>query len=206
MKYLIGLLIMVRLVYISAVTNEMNQKQSEYWGKYWAKKYKIEFALVKAIAKAESRIGIDKERYEPHLKKANWYIDILSPAEKKDPYSYYSMGDMHILFGIAKKEGFKGKPHELMHPQYNYQYGIKYFKNLCIARKGMNIDEAISSYNQGLVKKKDGSIYLCKFSDKNKNRVKEAWEKWNNQIYVNKVLKNYKKFGGSMNVKHLIIQ
>jgi len=191
--------IMILTVILSAETRKVQEDESEYWMEYWAQARGLEVALVKAISWKESKIGVHKERIEPHLKTAKWYLRLLDPKEKAEPYSFFSMGDMQILYGIAKSLGYTGEPHGLLHPKENYQWGTLYLKTLCISEK--NIDRAVSAYNQGKVVGKGGKIFKSKYIDENNNGIKDRFEKWKNQYYVNTVLNRYKRYGGKIDIR-----
>jgi soluble lytic murein transglycosylase-like protein len=170
--------------YISAVTNNIITKEISHYIEYYSKEYGVEKALIEAIIMQESKENPTAMRYEPHLTKAKWYLKLLTEEQKKDPFSYFSMGSMQVLFGIAKHHGFKGTPHELLNPKYSIAYGVIYLKDLI--DRYYNIEDVISSYNQGSPKKyKTG---------------KQAGQYHNQIRYVNPVLKYYKQFGGSIKV------
>lgn len=208
-KYIYIGVIMLHSIYMSALTFKTNREVSDKWRAYWCEKYGLEEAIALAIAQQESRIGKDLFRFEPHLvvrcSSNEWYHKHLTDEEREDKYSFYSLGDVHVLFGIAKSIGFKGKVHELMHPKENYKWGLLFFKSLCISEK--YLDRAVSSYNQGKVSyRKNGEtiIFKRRYIDENNNGIMDKWEKWKNQYYVNRVLSNYQKFGGKIKVDELI--
>lgn len=138
-----------------------------------SKQYNLEPALIFAFIYKESGRDITALRYEPHLRRAKWYLNTLTQAEKTNDFCFYSMGLMQIMFGVAKADyGFKGEPFELMAPSNSILYGVKHLKRLF---KRYNLEDGISSYNQGSPRKLKNGTYK-------------------NQDYVDRVLKYYKKF------------
>ena len=135
-------------------------------------KFKIEEALILAIIKVESENKPQAVRYEKHLKRAKWYLNILTEKEKKDKYSFCSMGLMQTLYGNAKSLGFKNSPFELFRPGVSIYWGCKYLSKL--HKRYDNVKDIISSYNQGRPR-----------------RLKNG--KYRNQLYVDTVYSNYLK-------------
>lgn len=162
-------------VYLSAETLDVLTKDVELYSKKFAEEYKVELALVKAIIRQESNNDTNAMRYEKHLRKQIWYTKLLTADEKTNTYSYFSMGCMQVLFGIAKSEGFKGKPYELLEPKLSIAYGVLHLKTLI--HRYYYLDQVISAYNQGTPKKDDKGKFC-------------------NQYYVDRVLKYYKEYGG----------
>ena len=150
--------------------------------------YKLEPALIRAFMKKESKFNPLALRVEPHLKKAEWYNKLLTEEEKKDDYSYCSMGLLQIMYGTAKHCGYKGTPMGLMNIEKNIMYSCEYIQQLC--KKYWNIEKVISSYNQG----------SPRFDDKDKDKVKDPGENYYNQAYVDKVLEYYNEYGGKANL------
>ena len=165
--------------YISTATDKILSKEFEKYTKYFAKQYKMDSALIRAIVEKESRDYFGAIRYEKHLRKAKWYLKTLTKEEKKDSFSYCSLGKMQVLFGIAKSYGFKGKPFELLEPKNSLVYGVMHLNKLI--KRYEDISKAVSAYNQGTPRKW--------ISGKKKGQFV-------NQAYVDDVLKYYKKFGG----------
>lgn len=139
--------------------------------------YDLELALVRAIARVESngKYNNAKSRYEHHLREAKWYLRILTKEEKRYDINFSSLGAMQILFGTAKTLGHDGTAEELRDMVLNFFYGCHHLKN-CITRY-TNIEDAISSYNQGKPRKNKKGQYK-------------------NQAYVDDVMKWYHYFGG----------
>ena len=103
---------------------------------------------------------------------------------------------MQMLFGIAKSEGFRGKPEDLNQIDTALDYGIKHLRKLII--KYWKLEDVISAWNQGVLKKSNGKYYKCKYIDSNKDGIKQHWEKFKNWRYVSRVKKYYIYFGGSI--------
>ncbi len=165
---------------------------------------KIEPAIVKAIIKQESQFKPYSMRYESHLKDTNnnnskWYRNLLTEKEQTNKFSYYSMGLMQILYGIAKAEtGYKGTQLDLLKIDNSLNCGIIYLKKLI--NKYWIIEDVISAYNQGVVKGNKG-YYKSKFIDQNNNGIKDKIEIFINKMYVRSVLKNYQDlYYGSIDV------
>ena len=170
---------------MSTATNGVLIKDTTYWIGIFSKKYKVEQALIKAIIQQESKDNHNAMRIEKHLKKAGWYTKWLSTKEKKNPYSYFSMGSMQVLFAVAKSYGYKGTPHGLLEPEYSIEYGTKHLQKLI--KRFYNIESVISAYNQG--------------SPRRYKTGKQKGQFRNQQLYVNPVKKYYKKFGGKIKLK-----
>jgi len=183
---------MIMLGFCNSKTNDVIQEKIDYYIDLYIKKYsdkiKIEKALVKAIYMQESRMSPYCIRYEKHLKTNTSYLAILSHKEVKDDLSFSSLGIGQILFGTAKWLGFKGSPEELILLKNSVKYSILYIRYLI--KKYYNIEKVISAYNQG----------SPKWIDKNKDGIKQAWEKWRNWRYVKNVLKYYQNFGGIIKI------
>lgn len=143
--------------------------------------FEVEIALAKAIYHAESLSGkLKADRYEKHLKTSSWYTNILNSRELTNNDSYKSIAPMHILFGTAKVMGFKGTPQQLKISENNFKYAIKYINRLTY--RYYNIERVISAYNKGYP-------YRC-----DKTGIFE------NQNYVDRVLRYYKWYGGSIKI------
>jgi soluble lytic murein transglycosylase-like protein len=162
-------------MYVSKNTNKIIKTSIKNAITISAKRFKLDFRLIKAIIKAESKFVPFACRYEEHLKTAKWYLKVLSCKEKKNNYSFCSIGEMQILYGNAKAMGFKGSPLELFYSQNNIYYGTRLLKNFCL--KYNNLQDAISAYNQGSPRKYKNGRYR-------------------NQKYVDTVMKHYRKYGG----------
>jgi len=162
---------MTKTIYISADTDNLLQKKVFHYELFYSKKYNVPILLIQAIIKTESLNNIFAIRFEKHLKTKKWYNRSLLKTHKKDEFAYCSYGLMQILFGTARSHGYRGTPFMLYQPKYNIKYGTKYLSFLLKRYKG-NIDDVISSYNQGTPRKKNG--------------------KYLNQPYVNKVKKAMK--------------
>ena len=170
----IGVLFMpVKMVIFSRPTFEMLNTEIEQAIKENSKKYQIDEALIKAIIKVESERFPFAFRYEPHLKNAKWYRKLLTKQEQTNWWCYCSYGVMQILYGIAKSEGFKGKPEELQKPGNSIEYGVRYLKTLI--KRYYYLEDVVSAYNQG-------------------TNAKDEKGRFKNQKYVNKVLKYYRKY------------
>lgn len=174
MKNIIIGLIMLCLGYANINTNKIIQNRIEYYINKYSKEYKIEKALIKAIIKQESNFKPFSIRYEPKLKKAEWYNSKLTETEKNNKLCYCSVGLMQILYLTAKTQNFKGDPEDLLKIE-NMEYSIKYLKYLI--NRYYYIDKVIVAYNAGSPKRTKEGDYI-------------------NQDYLDSVKNNYKTFGG----------
>lgn len=165
--------------YISADTEQLLNSTLKSNIRKYCKLYRVEPALILAIIQQESRHNTFAIRYERKLKRTKWYNNLLTKTEKKDRYSYCSMGAGQILFGIAKSHGYKGKPFDLLSPT-NIKYVIYHVRQLI--RQYYYIEDVVSAYNQGSPRKDKHGLY--------KNQTN----------YVNPVLRYYKKYNGNVEV------
>lgn len=164
-------------IYLSANTNAMLEKHINSAVTTSAKAHNVDPALIRAFMKQESANSWCAIRVENHLKRAKWYTRHLTEEEKKDDLAFCSMGLMQVLFGSAKAIGFNGSPLELMKIENSIYYGTKYISQLM--KRYDDIDDAISSYNQGSPRKtKDG--------------------KYRNQEYVDRVKRYYRDIKKSL--------
>lgn len=174
-KIILILIIMFKVIFLSADTNTMLTEMIEKSITTYCEKYKVEVALVKAIIEQESKFNPFAMRVENKLTNQDWYNKLLTEREKKNKYSYCSLGIMQVLYGIAKSEGYKGNQYALLgNVSSGIEFGVKHLAS--ITKKYYYIESVISAYNCGVPKKEKG--------------------KFINQDYVDKVLINYKKFVG----------
>lgn len=164
--------------YISSATIDLLKNEREKTIKEIAKRYDVNENLIRAIIRQESNGDDLSIRYEPHLKQADWYVQWLKPEERDDNFYYCSYGNMHILFAVARKYGFKGMPFDLLQPQNGIAYGVLHLKSL-ITKYGGNISKAVAAYNAGsAMRGKDG--------------------KFSNQEYVDNVMRFYREISGDV--------
>ena len=163
----------VRNYYISAETEKFFDKEVNRIIKEKSKKYGVDEKIVKGIIKAESGGVIFSVRNDTRaLKKQKWAtkaVDHLGLWENK--YRFFSGGLMHPLYLNAISMGYNVNFYSFLNPEINIEIGIKILKNYIKKYHG-NIEDAVSAYNIGSAKKKDG--------------------KYINQDYVDKVMKNVK--------------
>jgi len=166
-------------MYISSATKENMKGKVEERLDYWANELNLERALVHAVSWVESKKNPLAMRFEPALKTKNWYKAMVPKEHRTNDFSYYSMGLMQCLYGVAVSQGFKGKPTELLDIDNGIEHGCRKIKALI--SKYYYLDKVISAYNQGSPR----------------TTVNEAGQKvFRNQSYVDKVLKKYKSLGG----------
>jgi soluble lytic murein transglycosylase-like protein len=145
--------------------------------KKYCKEYKVEEALARSIMAVESSSGWDlKPRYEGHLKNKEWYQKYIPEKYKNNKLAYSSIGHFQVLFGTAISMGYTGTPEELSKPENSIKYGIKRIRLLI--RNYYQLEKVISFYNAGWNEKKEG--------------------RWRNQIYVDNVMRHYKKNNGKI--------
>ena len=144
--------------------------------KEYSEQYDVPTGLINAIIQVESSGNTYAVRYEDGyrwlvkpFKQFHWH----TPTEKIMQKT--SWGLMQIMGAVARERGFKGRYlAELCKPEIGVKYGVKHLK-WQYNRYG-NWRDAISAYNQGSPRKKDG--------------------KYTNQEYVDKVLKNWSGYDG----------
>jgi len=135
--------------------------------------YQIDPNLVGAIIRQESFGNPDVTRFEPHYR---WATDVEKFAKKnmintvtEEHLQKTSWGLMQIMGGTARGLGFEGQIPKLLDPKINITWGCILIRKLF--KRYNNLDDVISSYNQGSPRKMDGGAYR-------------------NQHYVNSVLKH----------------
>lgn len=141
--------------------------------KKYSEQYGIPSGLIKAIIEVESSGNTFAMRYEDHYR---WLVEPFSQfhwhAETEKQAQKTSWGLMQIMGAVARERGFKGRfLSELSKPELGIEFGCKHLK-WNYDRYG-DWNDAISAFNQG------------------SNRKNEHGE-YENQIYVEKVLKNWK--------------
>lgn len=141
--------------------------------KKYSNKYGIPAGLIKSIIEAESSGNTYAMRYEKNWKwfdepltRFHWHESTERQAQK------FSWGLMQIMGAVARERGFEGRfLSELTKPELGIKFGCKHLK-WNYKRYG-NWSDAISAYNQGNNRKDDEGNY-------------------ENQNYVDKVLRNWK--------------
>lgn len=136
--------------------------------------YRVEPELVMAFVSVESSGQTCATRYEPHYR---YLFDQLSFSRRNRIsldteiiHQKTSWGLMQVMGGVARERGFTGPLVKLCEPKIGLQYGIAHLVNF-IDRYG-DLDEAISSYNQG-------------------GPYRKADNSFKNQVYVDKILGRY---------------
>lgn len=133
--------------------------------------YPVSPALLYSIAMIESSLDPNTVRYEPNWR---YYYDIKKFADDLDITSQtehvlqsMSWGLMQVMGTVARELGFTRHLTELINPHFNVAIAIKKLEELF--NKYDNLEDVVSSYNQGNPRKKADGLYM-------------------NQNYVNKVL------------------
>lgn len=138
--------------------------------------YDIVPALVKAIIKTESDFVNYAVRYEPNYKwlynPQDFYKLNNISLDTETILQKCSFGLMQIMGAVAREYGFKDNLLKLTIPEVGIEYGCKHLKKFIT--KYNNIPDAISAYNQGSPRKKNGD--------------------YENAAYVAKVLKYLKSY------------
>jgi hypothetical protein len=136
--------------------------------------YDVDPKLIAAIVSVESYGKTCATRYEPRYK---WLFEPKVYArqnkitlETEVMHQKTSWGLMQIMGACARELGYDDYLVNLCDPKIGLKFGILHLKNYL--KKYENIDDAISSYNQGAPRKDDGGKYL-------------------NQHYVNEVKTRY---------------
>lgn len=149
-----------------------------------SKKYNIDFHLIKAIIATESSFTDNAYRYEPefynrYIKgKSDWVNDPNYSDPKKISASY---GPMQVMYTTAKAEGWGGVVVAKLHdPETNIDIGVKHLKRK-IVKYGLEL--GILAYNSGSPSKINGDP-----------------RKENNYVYLTKVARSYKSFGGTNSI------
>jgi soluble lytic murein transglycosylase-like protein len=140
-----------------------------------AEEHGIPSDLLKALIETESSFNTYAIRYEkgyPYLVEPFDQFHFHTNTEKVS--QQISWGLMQILGSVARERGFEGRFNsELMEPEVGLEYGcrhLKYYYN-----RYNNWNDAVSAYNQGSNRKDDEGNYQ-------------------NQSYVNKIIKRKKKY------------
>jgi soluble lytic murein transglycosylase-like protein len=141
----------------------------------YSNKYDIPKNIIKAIIKTESDFNTNAIRYETNYRwlvepfdKFHWHTETERITQK------ISFGLMQIMGAVAREKGFDGQfLTELLKPEIGIKYGCKHLHDFY--KRYNNLEDAISSYNQGSPRKNDEGEYI-------------------NQSYVDKVLSYAKKF------------
>lgn len=147
----------------------------KYIEKY-SREYGIPAALIRAIISVESGRDNYAIRYEPYyqwLYQPEYYakkhyitVSTETMAQKT------SWGPMQVMGAVARELGFDGRfLSELTDPDVGIKYGTMHLKNQY--NRYNDWTDAIAAYNAGSARKKDDGKYV-------------------NQIYVDKVLKNWR--------------
>lgn len=134
-----------------------------------AEKYGLPWLGVKAIVSVESSFRTDAMRFE---KGYRWLVGGKLSLLEEDAQKT-SWGLMQVMGAVARGYGFQGDLRQLLRPAVGLEYGCRhlayYFK------KYGNWCDAISSYNQGSPRRTDEGRYQ-------------------NQAYVDKVLREWNRF------------
>lgn len=148
-----------------------------------AESFKINPFLILSIAKVESGHRANAVRYEKGYK---W---IKNPAKHAHRHNItkdtevvlqqMSWGILQIMGATARDLGYNGFIPELLVPEVGVHWGVKYLARLL--KKYDKMEDAIASYNAGSVRKNEDGTY-------------------ENQTYVDKVMKEYNKIKEKYNV------
>lgn len=139
-----------------------------------ASKFNLDPCLVEAIVKKESSYITKLMRYEAAW---SYFYDIkrfskpnLITDRTEQELQKFSFGLMQVMGSVAREDGHSGQLVDLLIPETGLNYGCMQLKQF--VTKYPNIQDAISSYNQGSPRKN----YVGKYQ---------------NQAYVDDVMKTW---------------
>lgn len=133
--------------------------------------------LIAAIVATESMFRVYAMRYEHQWKYLSnpegHAVRLGTTIETETVLQSFSYGLLQVMGSIFREYGFLSALPAALHPEDNLHYGIQHFKGFL--DKYGNIEDAISSYNQGSPRRGPDGDYV-------------------NQYYVDKVLTLMKKY------------
>ncbi|MEM5806848.1 MAG: transglycosylase SLT domain-containing protein [candidate division WOR-3 bacterium] len=148
----------IKRVYVSLETEDMLKKHTiEILNEIRNEDEELE-KLIKAIIEVETAHYHFAIRYEPQLKKQDWYLKLLNKEEQQNDFAYCSYGLTQILYGIAKYYGYSEAITNLFYPKNCIKYSFLYLKDLF--KRYKNIKDVIASYNSGIPKKNENNEYI----------------------------------------------
>jgi len=147
--------------------------------------------LICAFCYQESRFEEKAKRYEPAFYKK--YVEKFNIPQEEKTWRATSWGLMQLMGQTAREIGYRGYRDDLVDPIINLYYCCKFFIKLLNRYKGSETD-AIAAYNQG----------NNRFKDLDKDGIKDENEVYNNQKYVDNVLKYEKEFNKIINENNII--
>lgn len=140
-------------------------------------KYDLIPAYIEAIIAVESGGQAYATRYEPGFnyfeQPEYWANRLRQSVDTELAGQKFSWGLCQIMGGTARHYGFSGYFPELCLPSVGIHFGCLVFNQKLL--KYGNYTDAIAAYNAGSVKKIN--------------------ERYTNQVYVDKVLRNYSRLG-----------
>ncbi len=118
--------------------------------------------VIEAIIKVESADVVKSARYERNFfftYKVESYAKLhkITVATEK-MFQKCSWGLMQLMGGTARWAGFTGWLPDLLEPEQNLYWGCEYFRKVCL--KYINVNDQISVYNAGSVRRKSDGRYL----------------------------------------------
>lgn len=123
---------------------------------------KLEPRLLMAIAQTESALNASVVRYEPawkyHLAVDLWARKTRITSNTEKVLQSMSWGLMQVMGSVAREHGFDKCLTELIDPNFNVLIGIRKLEQL--SKKYKNLDEVISSYNQGFARRGENGELL----------------------------------------------
>lgn len=152
----------------------MNREEIKTIVELIAPNYSLDPVLILAIIATESSYNPNAMRYEPDYRFLNnppaHASRLGSTIETESTLQRFSYGLMQVMGSVFRELGFLEPLPTALEPHINIQFGCRHFSNF--VKKHGNIEDAISSYNQGSPRKANG--------------------KYMNQAYVDKVSNFYK--------------
>lgn len=121
-----------------------------------ADKYQIDPDLIEAMVMRESSDTTGATRYEPGFNAQ--YITRLKLPDDEGKKRSTSYGLLQIMYQSAIEDGFKGVAEDLIIPEIGLEWGVKHFSGKIKKYGQKDINRAISAYNAGNVRMKDGKF------------------------------------------------
>lgn len=137
----------------------------------YSEEFSLEKSLIAAICMQESSFETWRCRYEPNWQYFTFalhYAQLLGISfDTELQFQKTSWGLMQVMGGVARELGYDDYINKLVNPDFGLKYGCK--KLASLKKKYEELNDAISSYNQGIPSK-------------------DSTGRYHNQTYVDSVL------------------
>ena len=147
-----------------------------------ARQFQLDPLLLTAMIIVESSSKSQVARYEPDYRYTHNPAKFAKPQgitiETEKRLQMFSWGCLQLMGGTARWLGYNGFLPQLCEPQIGLYWGSRYMRHLM--DKYSEPEDAIAAYNAGSPRKKENGHY-------------------ENQEYVNKVIRTYKQLNGGSN-------